>query len=415
VTRLTIRQIVCCGLVILAAVIGAPNPTHPANDAPTVQAPSDAAVIRIAYLGQRTERPLPHAFLDAPPQDEGLAGARVGIVDDNTTGRFTGQHFELDEVILPEDGDIAGAFRNLVAAGRRLVIAALPASALLAVADLPEAKSVTLFNAAARDDELRGESCRGNVLHLIPSRAMLADALVQYLVLKRWRNILLVTGPSEADSAYAAAMKRAVKKFGAKLVDEKPWNYNPGARRTDTGHYAVSAEVARFTQGLSYDILVVADEEGEFGNELSYRTTDPRPVAGTQGLAATAWARPHEQWGATQLQNRFRRQAGRWMSERDYAAWMAVRAIGEAATRTGSADAEAIVRYMRSDAFELAAFKGARLSFRPWDGQLRQPILLADPSSLVSVSPQPGFLHQSSELDTLGTDRRETPCKIAKQ
>lgn len=207
-------------------------------------------------------------------------------------------------------------------------------------------------------------------------------------------------------------MKRAIKKFGARLVQEKPWTYDPGARRTDTGHYAIAAEAARFTQGISYDVLVVADEDGEFGDDLSYRTTDPRPVAGTQGLVPTAWARPHEQWGATQLQNRFLRQAERWMTERDYAAWMAVRAVGEAATRTKSNDPATIDRYLRGKEFELAAFKGTKLNFRDWDGQLRQPILLADTRSLVSVSPQEGFLHQFSTLDTLGIDRPETKCDL---
>jgi ABC transporter substrate binding protein (PQQ-dependent alcohol dehydrogenase system) len=249
-------------------------------------------------------------------------------------------------------------------------------------------------------------------MHLTPSRAMLADALVQYLVLKRWRNILLVSGTTDGDRAYADAIKRAIKKFSAKLVAEKTWEVEAGARRTDTGHITIGTQVASFTQGLSYDILVVADEEGDFGTDFPYRTTDPRPVAGTQGLTPTSWTRVHEQWGATQLQNRFLRQTKRWMTERDYAAWMAVRAIGEAATRTKSADPDTLVKYMHSDGFELAAFKGVKLSFRPWDNQLRQPILLADPTSLVSVSPQPGFLHQFSELDTLGIDRPETHCRM---
>jgi ABC transporter substrate binding protein (PQQ-dependent alcohol dehydrogenase system) len=385
-----------------------------AEDAPPAASPAGVAAIRIAYLGQHIAQKLPSSFMDAPPQDDGIAGARLGVADDNTTGRFTAQNFTLDEQLIEGEGDVAAAFRKLVQDGDRLIVADLPAAALLAVADLPEAKATMLLNVAAKDDALRGESCRANILHLVPSRAMLADALVQYLVLKRWRNVLLVPGPSEADKAYADAVARSVKKFGAKLVATKPWTFDPGARRTDTGHYAISAEVARFTQGLSYDVLVVADEDGVFGNEIPFRTTDPRPVAGTQGMVPTAWARPFEQWGATQLQNRFRRAAGRWMSERDYAAWMAVRAIGEAATRTHSGAADAILQFMRSDKMELAAFKGVKLSFRPWDGQLRQPVLLANADSLVSVSPQPGFLHQVSELDTLGVDQPETKCAMAK-
>jgi ABC transporter substrate binding protein (PQQ-dependent alcohol dehydrogenase system) len=368
--------------------------------------------IEIGWLSQTVKRTLPLTYLDQPPDDEGIQGARLGIADDNTTGQFTGQAFELIESSAPERGDAAAAFHDLAAKGVRLIVTDLDAAQLLRVATLPEAVQATIFDTGTSDDRLRAQDCRANVLHLLPSRAMLADALVQYLVVKRWADLLLVVGHSDADREFADDIKHAALKFQAHIVDEKPWTFIPGARRTDTGHFAIQAEVARFTQGISYDVLVVADDEDEFGDDLSYRTFDPRPVAGTQGLVPTAWARPHEQWGATQLQDRFRRQAKRWMTDRDYAAWMAVRAIGEAASRTQSSDPAVISAFIRSTRFELAAYKGARLSFRPWDGQLRQPILLADARSLVSVSPQPGFLHEFSELDTLGIDRPETKCRM---
>jgi ABC transporter substrate binding protein (PQQ-dependent alcohol dehydrogenase system) len=379
---------------------------------PAADAAADGQTIQIGWLSQTLKRTLPLSYLDQPPEDEGLQGARLGIADDNTTGHFTGQAFELVETVVAEDGDIAAAFRDLAAKGIRLVVTDLSVADLLSVASLPEAAQATIFDTAAADDRLRGEDCRANILHLLPSRAMLADALVQYLVAKRWSNLLLVVGHGEGDRELAGDFQHAAKKFQAHIVKEKPWTFVPGARRTDTGHFAIQAEVARFTQGISYDVLVVADEEDEFGDDLSYRTFDPRLVAGTQGLVPSAWARPHEQWGATQLQDRFLRQAKRWMTDRDYAAWMAVRAIGEAATRSKSTDPSTIATFLRSDRFELAAYKGARLSFRSWDGQLRQPILLADARSLVSVSPQPGFLHQFSELDTLGIDKPETKCRL---
>ena len=41
-----------------------------------------------------------------------------------------------------------------------------------------------------------------------------------------------------------------------------------------------------------------------------------------------------------------------------------------------------------------------------------QPILLGDGRTIVSVSPQEGFMHQYSELDTLGYDRPETKCRL---
>src|SRR5580704_1442450 len=379
---------------------------------PPAVSPAGEEVVQIGWLSRAVKRTLPLSYLDQPPQDEGAQGARLGIADNETTGHFTGQSFTLTETVVPEDGDVAAGLRELAANGIRLVVTDLAASELLSVAGMREAAGVTFFDAGTADDRLRGEDCRANILHLLPSRAMLADALVQYLVAKRWQGLLVVVGHGDGDREFADDIRHAALKFRARIVQEKPWTFVPGARRTDTGHFAIQAEVARFTQGISYDVLVVADQEDEFGDDLSYRTFDPRPVAGTQGLVPSAWARPHEQWGATQLQERFLQQAKRWMTDRDYAAWMAVRAIGEAATRAKSADPVTIVAFMRSDRFELAAYKGARLSFRSWDGQLRQPVLLADARSLVSVSPQPGFLHQFSELDTLGVDKPETKCRM---
>jgi ABC transporter substrate binding protein (PQQ-dependent alcohol dehydrogenase system) len=162
----------------------------------------------------------------------------------------------------------------------------------------------------------------------------------------------------------------------------------------------------------NYDVLIVADESEVFGEYVPYRTWDPRPVVGTQGLVPTAWDRVNEQWGATQIQRRFIAQAKRPMLERDYAAWLAMRAIGEAATRTNSTDPAVLKRYLLSENFKLAGFKGVPLSFRPWDQQMRQPILLASARTLVSVSPQEGFLHPVSPLDTLGYDKPESHCRL---
>jgi ABC transporter substrate binding protein (PQQ-dependent alcohol dehydrogenase system) len=375
------------------------------------RAQNDARV-DIAYLALTVKRVVPLSYLDQPPNDDGLQGARLALADNVTTGKFIHQDYHLEEAAAPDADGVVARFKQLAADGYRNFVTDLPADLLLRVADLPEAKGTILLDATTTDDRLRGADCRPGVMHLLPSRAMLADALMQYLTIKKWQRILLVSGQEPGDKDYADALRRAAKKFQIRIVEDKPWTFVPGARRTDTGHFAIEAEVARFTQGISYDVLVVADEGDNFGDDLSYRTTDPRPVAGTEGLVPGAWARPFEQWGATQLQNRFLKQAGRWMTERDFGAWMAVRAFGEAATRSGSTDPATMGSFMHGDKFELAAFKGARLTFRPWDGQLRQPVLLADAHSLVSVSPQPGFEHQFSELDTLGVDKPETTCHM---
>ena len=379
---------------------------------PGAAAAAEPVTVGIGYLALAPKRVAPQVTLDPPPADEGVQGARLALADNQTTGRFLNQSFALHESVQPDADAVLAAARAMLAGGERVIVTDLPAPLLLQVADLPEARDATLLDATSADDRLRGPDCRARVLHLLPSRAMLADALMQYLAVKRWRNVLLVQGPHDADRDYADALRRSARKFQLRIAADKPWTFQPGAQRTDTGHVSVGAEAARFTQGLSYDVLVVTDTANEFGDDLAYRTTDPRPIAGTQGMVPTAWARPFEQWGATQLQARFQKQAGRPMTPRDFGAWMAVRAVGEAATRGATSDPVAIGAYLRSPKFELAAFKGSRLTFRPWDGQLRQPVLLADARSLVSVSPQPGYLHQFSELDTLGIDQPETTCKL---
>lgn len=369
------------------------------------------AEISIAYITQEVKKLAPLSLVDPPTTDNGLLGARVGIEDNNTTGKFTKQQFNLDEAIVPEGGDVVGAFRDLIAKGRKFTVADLPAAQLLAVADLPEAKDTLIFNVRAKDDALRGAECRRNLLHVAPSYAMEADALAQYLIWKRWINWFLVVGTGGDDKLFADALRRSAKRFNAKIVDERVFDATPGARRTDTGYVQIQSQMPVFTQGVDYDVLVVSDVRDAFGQYLLYRTWEPRPVVGTQGLVPTAWTRGFEQWGATQMQNRFAALAGRWMTERDYAAWLAVRSVSEATTRTKKTDFGTVDAYIRSPDFSVAGFKGQKLTFRDWDGQMRQPILLAEARTTVSVSPQSGFLHEFNVLDTLGVDRPETSCK----
>jgi len=362
--------------------------------------------ISMAFLSQ--EVPVPPALSNLDPilTDEGIHGARIGTEDNNTTGAFLGQKYILDEVIVPIDGDVAAAFKKLVAEGHSYFIVDLPADKLLALSDLPEAKNILIFNIRATDDVLRNEQCRANTLHVIPSRAMKADALAQFLIKKRWKEWLLIIGPKEGDRLFAEAVRRSAKKFGAKIEDERTWDFTGDIRRT------ARAEVPVFTQDVDYDVLIVADEPGEFGEYLIWNTWDPRPVAGTQGLVPIAWHRTHEQWGAAQMQNRFRRTASRWMTSVDYAAWVAVRSIGEAVTRSKSIEPAKVEAYMLSPDFSIAAYKGIKVTYRPWNGQLRQRILLTSPRAMVSVSPQKEYLHQRSETDSLGFDKPETKCKL---
>jgi len=381
---------------------------------PTFADAADKLSVNITYLAQKIDRLPPLSLLD-PVEilDEGFAGARLGQEDNQTTGGFLGHDYKLDNVTVEADGDLVDAAKQALDQGSQLLVIDAPADTLLAIADLPEAENALLFNASAEDDRLRTDDCRANLFHIIPSRAMKADALVQYLLWKRWREWFVVHGTQEIDLAMHAALERSATKFGAKIVETRDYEYEATARRTDSGHVQVQTQLPVFMQNAAdHDVVVVADESDVFGEYLPYRTWDPRPIAGTHGLKPTAWHRSHEQWGGTQMQSRFEDSAGRWMTEKDYAAWLAVRSIGEAVTRTNGADATTLHDYLVSDQFEIAAFKGEGLTFRTWNNQMRQPVLLVAPRVLVSVSPQEEFLHERTPLDTLGFDQPESNCAL---
>ena len=372
---------------------------------------ADPIEIGIGYLGHAGIKSK-LSLLEQPSASDGLAGARLAIEDNNTTGRFLNQRFKLEEVRLKEEDDVATA---AVALARRngFIIADLAADALLKVADALRDRGTVLLNAGALDDRLREQDCRANVIHVAPTRSMLADALAQYLVWKQWKRWLLVVGSHEPDKLYAEALRRAATRFGAKIVQERTFDDTGGGRRTDSGVTLIQRQMPVFTQQApAYDVLVAADESEVFASYLPYRTWDPRPIAGSAGLVPASWDGAHDQWGAIQMQNRFFKLNSRRMTALDMQAWTAARMIGEATSRTNSGDPKAVFDFLKRPDFSVAAFKGQRLTLRDWNLQLRQPILLVDGRMVVSVSPQEGFLHQVSELDTLGVDRPETKCKL---
>jgi len=373
---------------------------------------ADPVEIGIGYLRRAGVRPT-LSLVEEPAANDGVAGARLAIEDNNTTGKFLNQHFTLEELRLKDGDDAAAAAMALADRNIAFIIADLPADALLKAADAIRDHGAVLFNTGATDDRLREEDCRANVIHVAPTRSMLADGLAQYLVWKQWKRWLMVVGSHEEDKLYAEALRRAASRFGARIVEERVFEDSGGARRTDSGVTQIQRQMPVFTQRASaYDILVAADESEVFASYLPYRTWDPRPVAGSAGLIPTSWDAAQDQWGAVQMQNRFLKLNSRHMTALDMQAWTAARMIGEAASRVNSGDRSSLFNFLKGKDFSVAAFKGQRLTLRPWNLQLRQPILLVDGRMVVSVSPQEGFLHQVSELDTLGVDQPETRCRL---
>ena len=373
---------------------------------------ADPLAVKVGVIHQEHSRET-ISILDVPPPDDFIAGARMAMDDNNTTGRFLDQSFSIVDARLRPGEDPVAPVNGMLADGVRLFVVDLPPAELLAVADAARPSGALVFDAGAPDDRLREEDCRVNVIHTAPTRSMLTDGLAQYLIWKQWRRWLLVVGSHPEDKLLGEAYQRSAKKFGAKIVEERVYEDTGGGRRSDSGSVQVQRQMPVFTQNApDYDVLVAADESEVFAGYLPYRTWSPRPVVGSGGLRPTSWDPSHELWGAVQLQNRFERLFKRGMTARDNQAWVAMRMIGDAVAHKGSADPKTVHDDILSPDFALAAFKGEKLTVRDWNQQLRQPILLTDGRGTVSVSPQEGFLHQTSELDTLGYDRPETKCKL---
>ena len=398
-------------------------PTEPAAPAAAPAAAPDAAApatteakqnMRVVYLGKNYPEPLPLSYAEKPIPDKGIQGARLMLKEANQAGGFVGHSFELVEAIVPEDADVVAKAKELLANGERFIIADLEPADLLAVADLPEAKDALIMNIRSSATKLRQEECRANVFHIIPDYAMRADALAQYLIWKKWPRWFVIRRDTPQDQDYLAMVKRSAARFGGKVVEDKIYDLPPGARNLNSGYQQVQSQIPMETESApDHDVVWVINSDDDFGDYLMYRTSLPRPVVGTQGLQATSWDKSYTESGAMHFQNAIPRLAKRPPVERDYTAWLGFRALADAAMKSGKVTPQEVKAYMLSDAFKLEGFKGQAMSFRTWDHQMRQPVVLGGGTRVpVSTSPQEGFLHPTNVTDTLGFDKPETKCKF---
>jgi ABC transporter substrate binding protein (PQQ-dependent alcohol dehydrogenase system) len=424
-------------LVPLSAVVaedaspqaqGDVKPSQEKEGGVMIQVPQSPALtaLKIGYLREMVEHPRPASRLDVEPKDAGVAGAKMAIEENNAGGRFTGHDYSLDVSTVASADKAIEALQKFLDSDHHYIVVDASADTLLKMADWAKGKDILLFNVRATDVALRQENCRANVMHIVPDRYMLADALAQYLVTMKWTDWLLVHGSTPGDLAYAEAIKRAAGRFGANIVDVREYKDNSGGRRDDVGTIPSGAAASSPGKQASlsgtipadpnYQIIVVADEDQVFGPFMPYRGgADARPVAGTTGLTATTWSAGHEKWGATQANNNFEKDFHRLMLPIDYQAYVATRAIGEVVTRNPDGDFATVDAFIHGPELQLAPFKGIKQQFRPWDGQFRQPIIIATDKVPVSFSPQRGFPHASHpeiEVDTLGIDEPESLCKM---
>lgn len=361
--------------------------------------------IEVTYLKLRQQHAPALSNILKMPSDSGYQGANLAIEDSNTTGKFLQQHFALEYGEFTNQQNLINHLKKEFKDGKTIFILDTPISVLNEINLWAQNKSILLFNISEFSNNLRESQCLSSILHTAPSHAMKSDALAQWLLYRRLNKVLLIRGEKPADIALAKSFKRSAKRYGLKIIAEKVWNFNTDLRRS------AQQEIPLFTQtSKKYDVVYVADDTKDFAEYIPFNTYLPRPVVGSSGLEALSWHKVVEQWGAAQLQTRFEKLVSRYMNEIDFNGYLAVRSVAQAVHKTNSSEVKTLGSYIKSADFKLAAYKGRKLSFRTWNGQLRMPIALVQPHGLVSQSPQAGILHPTNELDTLGFDQQESHC-----
>ena len=358
---------------------------------------------------QRYEPILAYERITLKTRQHPYAGAELGVDDTTALTRVLPADFTLERIIAKSSADVAPAMLAALDAGTHFFLLDGPAEAFKPVAATLRGRDVLVFNVSEPDDSLRRDLCAAQFVHVYPSRAQLMDGLVQYVVSRKWRDLLVLQGPSPADAATAAALERSAQKFGARIVANEHFKPGTDPREREQNDPALLSAINR-----DFDVAFVADDAFDFARTVPYRLARPRPVVGSIDLEPVAWHWTWERNGAPQVNSRFdKKSGGRHMEGADWAAWLAIKMIVQSALRTGSAD------FGRQRAFILGdgtfdGDKGLAMSVRRWDHQVRQAILLAAPYEVVAAAPVEGFLHRTNELDTLGDDEPESPCHLNK-
>lgn len=368
-----------------------------------------AEVIRFGYLelnkdARYDERKAFYRTLSRPFGPP-FAGAEVALREARFVGQALGVSFDLVRARGADASALVAELDKLHAEGVRYFLIDAPGKVVAEVAAATRGRELLIFNVSAADDALRQAQCQAHLYHTIPNHGMQTDALAQFLVFKKWRNVLLLQGPLDDDKLIATAFENSARRLGLKIVAKKDFLLSNDPRQRELGN------VGLLTAGADYDVVFVADSDGEFARSVPYDTVRPRPVVGAEGLVAEAWHWAWPRHGAPQLTGRFEKQAKRHMGSADWAAWIAVKAVVEAVVRTENAPFARLVAYLGGEEITIDGFKGNRLFFRDWDRQLRQPILIATHNAVIERAPIQGFLHQTNNMDTLGFDRRDSQCK----
>ena len=234
-----------------------------------------------------------------------FTGAEVGIDDARALSRVLPADFTLNRITAKSPADVAPAVTAALDAGTQFFLLDAPAEVFKSVAAAIRGRDVLIFNVSESDDALRRNLCAAEFVHVYPSRAQLMDGLVQFVVSRKWRDLLVLEGPSPADAAAAAAFEHSAQKFGARIIADQHFKPGTDPRDREQNDPALLSAVGR-----DFDVAFVADDAFDFSRTVPYHLARPRPVIGSIDLEPVAWHWTWERNGAPQVNSRFDKKSG---------------------------------------------------------------------------------------------------------
>ncbi len=195
-----------------------------------------------------------------PLQGSAHAGVRQGLDEANIQGRFLGQNYHLDEATLEQAlaGELSGysaILTSLDSDELRQLAAAYP--------DIP------VLNLSNGDDALR-RACIPNLLHVIPSQRMLADAEAQWR-----RKHPDATARAQAwhysmRKFAAAQLNSRFKKAQGQAMDDQAWAGWAAVRLlSDVVAHNQTAKARELLRHMHKDLAF----DGQKGIDMSFRET----------------------------------------------------------------------------------------------------------------------------------------------
>lgn len=365
----------------------------------------------------------------------GVAAAGLAAEEANYVAEAFGKVVRLlpEKAASPDDA-ARKAMKLIRQGGAKAILGGGDDSLTQAIQEASTREGIVFLNTMSRSEALRGAKCHRLAFHIEASLAMYTDAMGQWLVRRakqpRWG---FLTPDSESGAEMERLAKRALRRHGGtavarEVVPASGRDYRAAlAKLAKAGPDVVIINLsgpplltalAQFMElGLEVHVAGAAMETLEFWQAEPTRLT---------GVWPSLWSYEFRKYSGRELNKRLAARLGHPAASHAWASYTAMKAVWEAVLKSGGIDTASLVSFFEKGR-GVDAHKGQPLTFRPWDHQLRQPLMIVqskvppkdakrwDIFKLLGEVPLRGTPGKSraAVLDTLGLSAAESKCHFS--